>query len=109
MGDGHVLDHEVVGQPPGGGGEHQIGTGREVGHRRLEHLGPATHTVSWVPAMVTTTWVVAFCRVGMALLVATQLGMPATGPPSAMPTKLADGSAPCLKLARPTATPLIPE
>ena len=58
--------------------------------------------------IVTTTWVVAPWRVGIVELVATQLGMPDTGPPSAMPTKLADGSAPCLKLARPTATPRDP-
>ena len=70
---------------------------------------PPTHTVSWVPLTETMTWVVAPWRVGTVELVATQLGMPLTGPPSAMPTKLADGSAPCLKLDRPTATPLIPE
>ena len=55
------------------------------------------------------TWVVAPDRVGMAVLVASQFGMPFTGPPSAMPTKLAEGSVPCLKLTNPTAIPEIPE
>ena len=70
---------------------------------------PSTHTVSRVPLTVTTTWLVAPCRVGIDELVATQFGAPPVGPPSAMPTKLADGSGPCLKLESPTATPLIPE
>ncbi len=70
----HVLDVEVVGSPPVAAVKTRSATGGRSATVCWSTWVPATHTVSRVPLTVTTTWVVAPCRVGIDELVATQFG-----------------------------------